>query len=97
MILGDPYAGVQTRRSIAKFSGSYASIVQTGVFNECMYNVFIAQSEPKNVSMALKDNSWVEAMQEELAQFKKLNVSELVDLPKGEREIVTKWVFKCKI
>ena len=46
--------------------------------------------------MALKDNSWVEAMQEELAQFKKLKVWELVDLPEGEKEIGTKWIFKCK-
>ncbi|MFS7964097.1 putative RNA-directed DNA polymerase [Helianthus anomalus] len=35
-------------------------------------------------------------MQEELAQFAKLKVWELVDLLKGEREIGTKWVFRCK-
>ena len=35
-------------------------------------------------------------MQEELAQFKKLKVWELVDLPFGEIAIGTKWVFKCK-
>ena len=46
--------------------------------------------------MALKDNSWVETMQEELAQFRKLQVQELVDLPGGEYAIGTKWVFKCK-
>jgi hypothetical protein len=46
--------------------------------------------------MALKDNSWVEAMQEELSQFRKLGVWNLVDLPKGEYAFNTKWVFKCK-
>jgi hypothetical protein len=96
LIIGDPDAGVRTRRSIAAFSSLFASIEKTGIVNTCLYSCFIAQSEPKNVSMALKDNSWVEAMQEELAQFKKLKVWELVDLPKGEREIGTKWVFKCK-
>ncbi|KAJ0817154.1 putative RNA-directed DNA polymerase [Helianthus annuus] len=96
MILGDPTAGVQTRRSIAANSGLFVSIEKTGIVNECLYSCFISQEEPKNIHMALKDNSWVEAMQEELAQFAKLKVWELVDLPKGEREIGTKWVFRCK-
>ncbi|KAI3805317.1 hypothetical protein L1987_27575 [Smallanthus sonchifolius] len=52
--------------------------------------------EPKNVEMALNDNNWIEAMQEELAQFDKLKVWNLVDLPKGVYPIGTKWVFKCK-
>ncbi|KAI3775881.1 hypothetical protein L1987_45638 [Smallanthus sonchifolius] len=52
--------------------------------------------EPKNVEMSLSDNNWIEAMQEELAQFDKLKVWNLVDLPKGVYPIGTKWVFKCK-
>nr|GEX90730.1 hypothetical protein [Tanacetum cinerariifolium] len=39
--------------------------------------------EPKNIFDALKDPSWVEAMQEELLQFKIQNVWVLVDCPKG--------------
>nr|GFC51315.1 putative ribonuclease H-like domain-containing protein [Tanacetum cinerariifolium] len=39
--------------------------------------------EPKNISNALQDPSWVEAMQEELLQFKIQNVWTLVDCPKG--------------
>ena len=35
-------------------------------------------------------------MQEELAQFQKLQVWTLVDLPAGEYAIGTRWVFKCK-
>ncbi|KAJ0466681.1 putative RNA-directed DNA polymerase [Helianthus annuus] len=96
MIRGDPTAGVQTRRSIAANSGLFVSIEKTGIVNECLYSCFISQEEPKNIHMALKDNSWVEVMQEKLAQFAKLKVWELVDLPKGEREIRTKWVFRCK-
>ncbi|GJZ89098.1 putative ribonuclease H-like domain-containing protein [Tanacetum coccineum] len=38
----------------------------------------------------------VEAMQEELLQFKLLNVWTLVDLPHGKKAIGTKWVFKKK-
>ncbi|KAI3784197.1 hypothetical protein L1987_43291 [Smallanthus sonchifolius] len=56
----------------------------------------VPEVEPKNVEMALNDNNWIEAMQEELAQFDKLKVWNLVDLPKGMYPIGTKWVFKCK-
>ncbi|GJV08648.1 putative ribonuclease H-like domain-containing protein [Tanacetum coccineum] len=48
------------------------------------------------ISQALKDESWVEAMQEELLQFKLQQVWILVDLPFGKKAIGTKWVFKNK-
>nr|GFB65411.1 putative ribonuclease H-like domain-containing protein [Tanacetum cinerariifolium] len=44
----------------------------------------------KEISDALQDLSWVEAMQEELLQFKIQNVWTLVDCPKGVRPIWTK-------
>nr|GEX12926.1 hypothetical protein [Tanacetum cinerariifolium] len=50
----------------------------------------------KRISDALQDPSWVEAIQEELLQFKFLNVWSLVDCPKGVRPIGTKWVPKNK-
>ncbi|GKB77524.1 putative ribonuclease H-like domain-containing protein [Tanacetum coccineum] len=52
--------------------------------------------EPKRVHQALKDPSWIEAMQEELLQFKLQKVWVLVDLPKGKRAIGTKWIFRNK-
>ncbi|GKA79661.1 putative ribonuclease H-like domain-containing protein [Tanacetum coccineum] len=52
--------------------------------------------EPKKVIQALKDPSWIEAMQEELLQFKLQQVWTLVDLPLGKRAIGTKWVYKNK-
>nr|GFA23901.1 hypothetical protein [Tanacetum cinerariifolium] len=53
-------------------------------------------SEPKRVHQALKDPSWIEAMQEELLQFKMQKVWILVDLPYGKRAIGTKWVYRNK-
>ncbi|GJZ10748.1 putative ribonuclease H-like domain-containing protein [Tanacetum coccineum] len=52
--------------------------------------------EPKKVIHALKDPSWIEAMQEELLQFKLQEVWTLVELPNGKRAIGTKWVFRNK-
>ncbi|GJT59099.1 putative ribonuclease H-like domain-containing protein, partial [Tanacetum coccineum] len=52
--------------------------------------------EPKKVIQALTDPSWIEAMQDELLQFKLQKVWTLVDLPHGKRAIGTKWVYKNK-
>nr|GEW78288.1 hypothetical protein [Tanacetum cinerariifolium] len=52
--------------------------------------------EPKKVTQALDDERWVEAMQEELLQFKLLNVWTLVDLPLRKRANGTKWVYRNK-
>nr|GEV00677.1 hypothetical protein [Tanacetum cinerariifolium] len=43
--------------------------------------------KPKRVHQALKDPSWIKAMQEELLQFKMQKVRILVDLPHGKRAI----------
>ncbi|GKB56482.1 putative ribonuclease H-like domain-containing protein [Tanacetum coccineum] len=51
---------------------------------------------PKKVIQALQDPSWIEAMQEELLQFKLQQVWTLMDLPHGKRAIGTKWVYKNK-
>ncbi|GJU53449.1 putative ribonuclease H-like domain-containing protein [Tanacetum coccineum] len=48
------------------------------------------------VIQAVKDPSWIEAMQEELLQFQLQKVWTLVNLPNGQRAIRTKWVFRNK-
>nr|GEW67836.1 uncharacterized mitochondrial protein AtMg00810-like [Tanacetum cinerariifolium] len=65
-------------------------------FHTCMFTCFLSQEEPKRVHQALKDLSWIEAMQEELLQFKMQKVWILVNLPHGKRAIGTKWVYKNK-
>ncbi|GJX05124.1 putative ribonuclease H-like domain-containing protein [Tanacetum coccineum] len=45
-----------------------------------------ALEEPKKISKALQDDSWVEAMQEELLQFRLQQVWILVDLPHRAKE-----------
>ncbi|GJX35423.1 putative ribonuclease H-like domain-containing protein [Tanacetum coccineum] len=67
----------------------------------CLFACFLSQEEPKKkkpkkVIHALKDPSWIEAMQDELLQFKLQKVWTLVDLPNGKRVIGTKWVYRNK-
>ncbi|GJS90719.1 hypothetical protein Tco_0773355 [Tanacetum coccineum] len=50
-------------------------------FQNCLFACFLSQEEPKKVIHALKDPSWIEAIQDEL-------------LPNVKRAIGTKWVFR---
>ncbi|GKF91441.1 hypothetical protein Tco_0275142, partial [Tanacetum coccineum] len=49
-----------------------------------------AFNEPKKISQALEDKSWLNAIQEELLQFKIQKVWILIDLPFGKKSIGTK-------
>ncbi|GKE87546.1 hypothetical protein Tco_1565021 [Tanacetum coccineum] len=74
-ILGDPTSAVQTRGKIQKaFSTQQALVSYIRRQNKTnhkdhqnyLFACFLSQEEPKTISQALKDKSWVEAMQEEL-------------------------------
>nr|GEW71466.1 retrovirus-related Pol polyprotein from transposon TNT 1-94 [Tanacetum cinerariifolium] len=52
--------------------------------------------KPKKVIQALIDPSRIEAIQDELIQFKLQQVWTLVDLPIGKRAIGTKWIYRNK-
>ncbi|GKB07745.1 gag-pol polyprotein [Tanacetum coccineum] len=52
----------------------------------CMFALTVSIVEPKNITEAMADSAWIEAMQEELHQFKRLQVWELIDKPFGKNE-----------
>ncbi|GJR99164.1 putative ribonuclease H-like domain-containing protein [Tanacetum coccineum] len=102
-IIGDINSAIQTRRMI-NFSEENAMVSYISKqrrtnhkdYQNCLFAYFLSQIEPKKVIQALTDPSWIEAMQEELLQFKLQKVWTLVDLPKGKRAIGTKWVYRNK-
>ncbi|GJS21821.1 retrovirus-related pol polyprotein from transposon TNT 1-94 [Tanacetum coccineum] len=47
----------------------------------CMYALTVSTMEPRNVKKAMTDHAWIESMQEELLQFKRLDVWVLVPAP----------------
>ena len=65
--------------------------------NECLFHNFLSQEEPKKVEDALKNSDWVTAMQEELNEFERNKVWQLVPRPKNRSVVGTKWVFRNKI
>ncbi|GJR11256.1 putative ribonuclease H-like domain-containing protein [Tanacetum coccineum] len=100
-ILEDPKSAVQTRSKANKSSGAHAfvSYIQKQRrnnhkdFQHCLFACFLSQIKPKKIFEALEDESWVDAMQEELLQFKIQKVWILVDLPNEKKAIRTKWVY----
>ncbi|RVX02234.1 Copia protein [Vitis vinifera] len=81
-IIGNPSSGVRTRSSLR---------------NICNNLAFISQIEPKNIKDAIVDENWMIAMQEELNQFERSEVWELVPRPSNQSVIGTKWVFRNKM
>ncbi|GKA85402.1 retrovirus-related pol polyprotein from transposon TNT 1-94 [Tanacetum coccineum] len=62
----------------------------------CMYALTVSTLEPKNIKEAMSDHSWIESMQDELHQFERLDVWELVARPDGKNIITVKWLWKNK-
>ena len=71
-IIGNPFSGVRTRSSLGN------------IYNNL---VFISQIELKNIKDALVNENWMIAMQEELNQFERSEVWELVPRPQNQSVI----------
>nr|GEX22922.1 hypothetical protein [Tanacetum cinerariifolium] len=70
-VIGNPSQSVRTRRQLESDD------------EMCMFALTVSRTEPKNIKEAMADSAWIESMQEELHQFDRLDVWELVDRPLG--------------
>ncbi|GJY65538.1 putative ribonuclease H-like domain-containing protein [Tanacetum coccineum] len=84
LVIGEPSRPVLTRNQL-KTNGDM-----------CIYALTVSIMEPKTVKEALTDPAWIESMQEELHQFIRLDVWELVSSPDGIKPLTLKWLFKNK-
>ena len=62
----------------------------------CEHFSFVSFIEPKKIETALKDVDWVNAMHEELNNFIRNQVWELVERPKNHNVIGIKWIYRNK-
>nr|GEZ33939.1 hypothetical protein [Tanacetum cinerariifolium] len=83
-VIGNPLQSVRTRRQLES-NGEM-----------CMFALTVSRTEPKNIKEAMADSAWIESMQEELHQFDRLEVWELVDRPLCKNIINMKWLSKNK-
>jgi hypothetical protein len=80
-IIGDISEGVQIRLRLASFYEHFS---------------FVSSIEPKKIDETLLDVYWVNVMHEELNNFTRNQVWELVERPKDHNMIRTKWIFQNK-
>nr|GEZ02710.1 retrovirus-related Pol polyprotein from transposon TNT 1-94 [Tanacetum cinerariifolium] len=81
-VIGEPLRPVLTRNQL-RYDGDM-----------CMYALTVSTMEPKNVKEAMIDPAWIDSMQEELIQFKRLDVWVLVPTPDDISPLSLKWLFK---
>ncbi|GJR94311.1 integrase, catalytic region, zinc finger, CCHC-type containing protein [Tanacetum coccineum] len=63
----------------------------------CYYDAFLTAVEPKTYKDALTRSCWIEAMQEEINEFERLGVWELVPRPYKVMVITLKWIYKVNL
>nr|GFA13622.1 integrase, catalytic region, zinc finger, CCHC-type, peptidase aspartic, catalytic [Tanacetum cinerariifolium] len=68
-VIGNPSQSVRTRRQLESDA------------EMCMFALTVSRTKPKNIKEAMADSTWIELMQEEIHQFDRLDVWELVDRP----------------
>ncbi|GJZ64376.1 retrovirus-related pol polyprotein from transposon TNT 1-94 [Tanacetum coccineum] len=83
-VIGNPSQSIRTRRQ------------QETDGEVCMFALTVSRTEPKNIKEAMIDFAWIESMHEELHQFDRLDVWELVDRPLCKNVINLKWLWKNK-
>nr|GFB91691.1 Gag-Pol polyprotein [Tanacetum cinerariifolium] len=79
-VIGNPSQSVRTRRQLESDG------------EMCMFALTVSHTEPKNIKESMADSAWIESMQEELHQFDRLDIWELVDRPLYINVINLKWL-----
>nr|GEX88533.1 retrovirus-related Pol polyprotein from transposon TNT 1-94 [Tanacetum cinerariifolium] len=83
-VIRNPSQSVRTRRQLESDG------------EMCMFALTVSRTESKNIKEAMADSVWIESMQEELHQFDRLDVWELVDRLLCKNVINMKWLWKNK-
>nr|GEV36730.1 retrovirus-related Pol polyprotein from transposon TNT 1-94 [Tanacetum cinerariifolium] len=99
LIIRDPTFVVQTRSKVKQNTTGDSAFISY-IFDQqrnnhtdlqhYLFACFISQVEPRSVAQALEDPSWVDAMQEEMQQFKFQNIRVFVYFRAGKYAIGTK-------
>ncbi|GKE31822.1 retrovirus-related pol polyprotein from transposon TNT 1-94, partial [Tanacetum coccineum] len=82
-VISDPSRSVSTRKQL-----------KTGAM-WCYFDAFLTSVEPKNFKQEMTEPSWIDAMEEEIYEFERLEVWELVPCPDNVF-LINKWIYKVK-
>nr|GEZ20126.1 retrovirus-related Pol polyprotein from transposon TNT 1-94 [Tanacetum cinerariifolium] len=84
-VIGNPSRPVSTRKQLAT------------VALWCFYNSVLSKVEPKNFKSAITEDCWFQAMQDDIHEFDRLQVWELVSRPDCVMIIALKWIYKIRL
>ncbi|GJY01586.1 putative reverse transcriptase domain-containing protein [Tanacetum coccineum] len=84
--------GTWNRSQLMNFVSKFLGTVRFG--NDQVANVIV--EKPKNFKQVMTGPSWIDAMQEEIHEFERLQVWELVSCPDKVMLIKLKWIYKVK-
>ena len=70
--------------------------VNDNVVPNSLFAMYCHVDDPIHFEEAVKEEKWIEVMNEEIGAIEKSNIWELLDLPKGKEVIGLKWVYKTK-
>nr|GEW64739.1 integrase, catalytic region, zinc finger, CCHC-type, peptidase aspartic, catalytic [Tanacetum cinerariifolium] len=84
-VIGNPSRPVSTRKQLATDA------------LWCLYSSVLSKIEPKNFKSAIIKDCWFQSMQDEIHEFDRLQVWELVPQPDCVMIIALKWIFKVKL
>nr|GEZ11238.1 retrovirus-related Pol polyprotein from transposon TNT 1-94 [Tanacetum cinerariifolium] len=62
-----------------------------------LYNSVLSKFKPKNIKSAITEDFWFQSMQDEIHEFDRLQVWELVPQPDYVMIIALKWIYKVKL
>ena len=69
----------------------------TGIQNPITHFALFADCDPTTFESAVKEEKWRKAMNDEIDAIERNDTWELCDLPRGQKTIGVKWVFKTKL
>ncbi|GJR19274.1 retrovirus-related pol polyprotein from transposon TNT 1-94 [Tanacetum coccineum] len=84
-VIGDPSRPVSTRHQLQD-----EALL-------CYFDAFLSSVKPKSYKESLTESYWIEAMQEELNEFERLKVWEVVPRSNRVMVITLKWIYKVKL
>ncbi|GJZ04654.1 retrovirus-related pol polyprotein from transposon TNT 1-94 [Tanacetum coccineum] len=83
-VIGDPSRSISTRKQLETDVMWY------------YFDAFLTSVEPNNFKQAMTEQSWIKTKQEEIHEFERLEVWELVSCPDKVFLIKLKWIYKVK-
>ncbi|GJR69855.1 hypothetical protein Tco_0015920 [Tanacetum coccineum] len=91
----EPFVNVFTPNHNFEASSSRKQLATDALW--CFYNSVLSKVEPKNFKSAVTEDYWFQAMQDEIHEFDRLDVWELVPPPDCAMIIALKWIYKVKL